>query len=117
MQTPQHVLFVCEGNQQRSPTAEMMYRDVTHLQVRSAGFSPSARTQIEETLLEWADIVFVMDRRVERHITLRFPELLELKQLERLDIPDDYDYLAPQLIAVLTEKLTPFLGPPAMGAD
>ncbi len=95
------ILFVCEGNQSRSPTAEAIFRDAPGLEVRSAGFNPFARTQVEETMMEWADLVVAMDRRVERHLRLRFEQLLAQRTVVCLDIPDEYDYMQPDLIAEL----------------
>ena len=63
-------------------------------------------------MLERADIIFVMDLRVEKHVAMRFAKILDRKQVIRLDIADEYDFMTPELISLLTEKLTPHLGPP-----
>ncbi len=114
MTSKRHILFVCEGNQQRSPTAERMYQQVADVEVRSAGFSPSARSQVEETVLQWADTIFVMDRRVQWHLMLRFCDELQHKKVICLDIEDEYDFMAAELVAILQRKLTPHIGTPVL---
>jgi len=112
MSRRKHVLFVCEGNLHRGPTAEALYASNTGLKVRSAGTSSLARTEIDEELIEWADIVCVLEPRIERILHRRFPDLLAEKKVLVLHIPDDYQRMQPELIAILTEQLTPHLGPP-----
>ncbi|WP_171475952.1 low molecular weight protein tyrosine phosphatase family protein [Frigoriglobus tundricola] len=105
-------LFVCEGNRHRSPTAERLYAATPNVKVRSAGTSPLARVEITDELLEWADVVFVMDRLLERSIRKRFTAVLEGKRVVCLEIPDDYQLMQPELLALLTERLAPHLGAP-----
>lgn len=60
-----HVLFVCEGNLHRSPTAEQLYSTTPEIKARSAGLSYVARTQVTEELLDWADVVYLGNRGLE----------------------------------------------------
>src|SRR5712692_11906152 len=74
----ERILFVCTANVDRSRTAEDLYRDDPRYEVRSAGTAPFATTPLTRDLLHWADRVFVMCEREDRHhtsIRLRFPEL------------------------------------------
>lgn len=104
-----HILFVCEGNQSRSPTAEAVFSEVPGVEVRSAGLNPFARTQVEETLWDWADLVVAMDRRVESQLRLRFEKHLASKRLICLNIPDEYDCMQPELVAALKTKMLPYI--------
>jgi predicted protein tyrosine phosphatase len=113
MPRPRRILFVCEGNLHRSPTAEAVYCSTKGLHVRSAGTSPQARTEVTEELLEWADVVFVMESHIAKLLKRRFPEQTQAKPIHSLDIPDDFQRMQPELVALLTERLTPHLGPPA----
>lgn len=106
------VLFICEGNLHRSPTAERLYSATPGIEPRSAGLSHLARVQVTDDLLIWADIVFVMEKRLHGMLRQRFPKELENKELVCLDVPDDFQFLQPKLFAVLTEKLIPYLGQP-----
>ena len=113
MPRAKRVLFVCEGNLHRSPTAERMYAATPGLKVRSAGLSSLARVQVTPELLEWADVVFVMEKRLKRLILQRFGSLPEGKEMICLDVPVDFQADQPELVALLTERLLPLLGPPA----
>jgi predicted protein tyrosine phosphatase len=112
MARPKRILFVCEGNRHRSPTAEALYSTTAGLKTRSAGTSPLARTEVTEELLDWADVVYVMEASLAKLLTHRFPDQTATKQIHSLDIPDDFQRMQPELIAILTERLTPHLGTP-----
>jgi predicted protein tyrosine phosphatase len=116
MSRPKHVLFVCEGNLHRSPTAEELYASTKGLRVRSAGTSSLARSEIDEELLDWADVVCVMEPRLLKVLKRRFPDQLAGKSVVALDIPDDFQRMQPELVALLTNQLTPHLGPPERGS-
>jgi predicted protein tyrosine phosphatase len=115
MPRAKRVLFVCEGNLHRSPTAERMYATTPGIKVRSAGLSSLARVQLTHELLTWADVVFVMERRLRRLIMQRFGPLMEGKELICLDIPDDFQADQAELVTLLAERLAPHLGSPAVG--
>lgn len=110
--TERRILFVCEGNLHRSPTAEHLYSQTPGLSVQSAGLSPSARKQVTEELVEWSDVIFVMEKRLRRMMQRRFDSALAGKSLVCLEIPDDFQFQQPELLTILTDRLTPHLGPP-----
>jgi len=56
------VLFVCGRDRSRSPTAESVYGDCPDVETASAGTSPDADTPLSAELVEWADIIFVMEK-------------------------------------------------------
>ena len=56
-----HVLFLCFYNRRRSATAERVFAKRTDLDVRSAGTSRDALLRANEHMLEWADVIFIMD--------------------------------------------------------
>jgi predicted protein tyrosine phosphatase len=107
------VLFVCDENRLRSPTAERIYMHRDDLEIKSAGVNFSADKPVIRELLEWADIIFVMERRQRNVIHKRWPEIYNNKQIICLYIDDDYDYMDPVLINALTEKLIMYLGEPS----
>ena len=106
------VLFVCEGNLHRSPTAQRLYARTPGISSRSAGLSSLARVQLTDELIEWADLVIVMDRRLVKTVQRRFGESLGDREVIDLNVPDDYQFLQPELLALLRERLEPLLGPP-----
>jgi predicted protein tyrosine phosphatase len=113
MARTRRVLFVCEGNLHRSPTAQRLYAATPGLRTRSAGLSDLARVQVTDELLAWADVVFVMERRLRRLLRRRFPVTLADREVVSLDVRDDFQFMQPELLAVLAARLAPYLGPPA----
>lgn len=91
------VLFVCTANQQRSPTAERIYRDDPRLSVRSAGTHAAANTQVSPALVKWADLIVVMEERHARDIRSVFHHDLGSTPIIVLGIPDIYEYMEPSL--------------------
>lgn len=104
------VLFVCMQNRLRSPTAENVFSVHPRLEVKSAGIDKESKVCVDGELLEWADIVFVMERRQRNIIHKKFKDIYDRKRIICLYIPDDYDYMDPVLIELLRESVTPHLG-------
>ncbi len=96
-----NALFVCSRNQWRSPTAEQVWRRHPQLNVRSGGTSPSARHTVSNADLEWADVVVVMEQKHKSRLVADFTRLLENKPVHVLDIPDEYQYMDPELVELL----------------
>jgi predicted protein tyrosine phosphatase len=95
------ILFICGRNLQRSPTAEKIFQNIPGWKVRSAGTSESSRRKIQEADLLWADHVMVMEQKHASRIRSRFSNLDWLPPIDVLDIPDDFDYMDPELIELL----------------
>ena len=100
------ILFVCALNHWRSPTAEVLYRSDPRLEVRSAGVRSNAQRRISAADVEWADVIFVMDREQKRWIQERFREL-QLPDIQVLDIPDALVFMDPELQRLLRAALDP----------
>lgn len=71
-----------------------------------------ARVPLTAELLEWADEVYVFERRQRNIIHKRFRELYEKKSIVCLYVPDEFEFMSPDLVAILTEKLERYLGKP-----
>jgi predicted protein tyrosine phosphatase len=110
--TTKKLLFVCSRNKLRSLTAERLFEDSPHYQVRSAGTQPDARIVVTEGHLGWADIVFCMEKSHVNRLRRKFPEALQGKRVVCLHIPDDYEFMHPDLIDELRAKLAPYLTMP-----
>lgn len=93
----QNVLFVCTANQQRSPTAETMYRDDPRFSVDSAGTEAFMSKRVTPERLTWADLVVVMEERHARDIRSRFPEEVRKVRIVVLGIPDIFEYMDQRL--------------------
>ena len=101
------VLFLCSRNRLRSPTAENLFSGRPDLDVRSAGLSPDADEIVTPELIEWADIIFVMEAGHRAMLSRSFGRLLKNKKIVCLQIPDNFGYMAPDLIELLTARVTP----------
>src|SRR3954447_3121795 len=95
------ILFICSRNRWRSLTAEKIYEGFNGYSVRSAGTEPGARIRVTEGHIGWADIIFVMEKRHAERLRSRFPEACPAKQIVCLHIPDDYEFMNPDLVDLL----------------
>jgi predicted protein tyrosine phosphatase len=111
---PCRVLFLCRHNRMRSPTAERIFSKRPDLDVRSAGTAPDALARVNAQMLEWADLIFIMDSSQRRALKRGFPEHPALERLICLDIPDEYIFLQAELVDLLHARATPHL--PALDA-
>jgi predicted protein tyrosine phosphatase len=106
---PRKLLFVCSRNRIRSLTAERLVAGDARFVVRSAGTAADARIRVTAGHIGWADVVFVMEKRHRDLLRARFPEALAAKQVVCLLVPDEYDFMAEDLIDLLLARLAPHL--------
>ena len=92
------LLFVCSENRLRSPTAEAIFSEYEGVEAIGAGMNADAATPVSGDLIEWADIVFVMEKAHGTKISAKYQALLKGERLVVLDIPDHYKYMQPELI-------------------
>lgn len=104
-----HVLFVCSLNRWRSPTAEQIFADYPGVETSSAGTNHNADNPLTRELIEWADLIFVMEKTHKTKLAQNFREHLNDKRIVCLNIPDKYQYMDEALIAILKARVTPFL--------
>jgi predicted protein tyrosine phosphatase len=104
-----NILFVCSRNKWRSRTAETIFKDNQDHQMRSAGTAPDARIKVNEKLIEWADLIFAMEKRHKQLLREKFNEILTGKEIIVLDIEDNYQYMDEELIDALTKSVSPYL--------
>src|SRR5215204_6213198 len=96
-----NVLFVCSRNKWRSPTAEKIFDGRIGIFTKSAGTEVSARIKVTERLVNWADLILVMEKKHRTKLNQRFGNQLAGKIIEVLEIEDDYHYMDPELIEEL----------------
>jgi predicted protein tyrosine phosphatase len=104
-----NVLFVCSRNKWRSRTAETIFKDNQSHEFRSAGTENDARIKVNEKLINWADLIFVMEKRHKQRLQDRFDQLLDAKKIIILDIEDNYQYMDEELIETLRTSVNPYL--------
>ncbi len=105
-----NLLFICSRNQWRSPTAETMWRKHPDFNVKSAGTSPRAKKTVGPADIRWADMIFVMEQKHKNRLKAEFTRMLDRKPIHVLDIPDEYQYMDPELVQELENLVEPFLG-------
>ena len=104
------LLFVCSENRLRSPTAEAVFSEHDRVEAIGAGTNSDAATPVSGDLVEWADVILVMEKSHKNKITKKYKELLKGQRLVVLDIPDNYEYMQPELIQVLKTRVPRLVG-------
>ncbi len=104
-----NVLFICGKNHLRSPTAEQLFADWSGVETASAGVNNDADVPISQELLEWADLIFVMEPNHRKKLTARFTSEFANKRIICLNISDDYEYMATALITLLEARVGRYL--------
>src|SRR3990167_8433994 len=96
-----NVLFICNQNENRSKTAEEIFKD--RFKTKSGGLYNTK--PVTEKQLSWADTIIVMEEAQRSEIAKRFPKQYMLKRILSLEIPDLYHYNQPELIDILSSKI------------
>jgi predicted protein tyrosine phosphatase len=104
-----NLLFICSKNQWRSPTAESLFKSHPVHSARSGGTSNKARIKVNHKLIDWANIIFVMERKHRRILEQNFADSLANKPVIVLDIEDNYQFNDPELIDILKTALHDYL--------
>lgn len=99
------ILFVCSQNKLRSPTAEQVFAARADLEVASAGLNHDAEQPLGAEQVQWAQLIFVMEKAQRSKLQRKFRAQLRGKRVVCLDIPDDYEYMAPELVALLLARV------------
>ncbi|CAN5173522.1 hypothetical protein BH09BAC6_BH09BAC6_22770 [soil metagenome] len=76
---------------------------------RSAGTSDKARVKVNAKLIDWADVVFVMEYRHKEILKERFAPILAGKKSVVLDIEDNYRFADAELVEILRLALVEYL--------
>lgn len=104
-----HLLFVCSANKLRSPTAEHIFSTWPDVETDSAGLNSDAEQQLSTEQLVWADIIFVMEKAHRNKLSKKFQKYLKGKRVICLDIPDEYDFMDPDLVRLLKARVPRYL--------
>lgn len=105
------VLFLCGKARMRSPTAAAITADWPNIETDYAGLSNDADEPISLDHIEWADEIYVMERRQKQCLNTLFGKHLKSKPIHVLNIPDIYAFMEPALIERLKTRLRPKLNP------
>ncbi|WP_267351083.1 hypothetical protein [Sphingomonas sp. GM_Shp_2] len=72
----------------------------------SAGTKHNADNPLTAELLAWADVIFVMEEAHCNKLQPRFRAALGGKRVICLDIPDNYDFMQPELVQLPKTKVS-----------
>ena len=100
---------MCGKNRWRSPTAEQVFSEHPGIESSSAGLSHDAETPLSVELVEWAELIFVMEKQHKAKLSAQFKPHLGGKRVVCLNIPDNYRFMDAALVKLLRTKVTPFL--------
>ena len=95
------VLFICSRNRLRSPTAESVFA--------GSGIETDSDCVLSAEQVEWADLIFVMEKQHRAKLKQRFTASLHGKKIVCLDVPDRYEFMQPELVALLQQKVGQYL--------
>ena len=105
-----NILFVCGKNKWRSPTAEQVFSGHPGIQCASAGLSGDAEVPVSAELVDWAELILVMEKQHKSKLSAQFKPQLRGKRIVCLDIPDNFKFMEPALVKLLERKVMPLLG-------
>jgi predicted protein tyrosine phosphatase len=105
-----NVLFICSRNKWRSPTAEQVWKNHPELAVSSAGTSPNAKRTVNAKMMQWADVIFVMEQKHKNRLKAQFGHLSTYKDIQVLDIADEYQYMDNELVSIIKQSVGSYLG-------
>jgi predicted protein tyrosine phosphatase len=88
-----------------------MYKNSNIYLARSAGTEPSARIKVTAKLIDWADVIFAMEKRHKQRLVQNFNEILSDKEIVILDIPDDFQYMDAELIEMIETSVKDYFNP------
>lgn len=104
------ILFICSANKQRSKTAEDYFAvKFPEHEFLSAGTNlkicrKEGTTELTEDLLEWADKVYVMEKKhldqIQKHTGSKY-----YSKVKVINIPDIYEYYDKALLRILDERI------------
>jgi predicted protein tyrosine phosphatase len=103
------VLFICSQNRLRSPTAEHVFAQYPGVETASGGLNNDAEVPVTSELVEWADLIFVMEKTHRSKLQKKFKKHLKMARIVCLDIPDDYDFMDLELVRILKARVPRFL--------
>ena len=103
------LLFICSENRLRSATAEAVFSEYEGVEAIGTGTNKDAATPVSGDLIEWADVILVMETMHRDKISVKYKKLLKGKKLVVLGIPDNYQRMQPELIRLLETKVSKYI--------
>jgi predicted protein tyrosine phosphatase len=102
------ILFICGKSRHRSPTAAQVFAARPDMETDAAGLSDDADIPLSPEQLEWATDIVVMKKAQIARLRRKFSRHVSGKRIVSLDIPDNFTFMQPELIALLEQKAKRF---------
>ena len=99
-----NILVVCSRNRKRSRTAESIFKNDARFNIRLAGLRDKSERKISDKDVLWADLIFTMEDWHKNWIMGLFRHL-DIPPIEVLGVEDEYDYMDPELITIVKERI------------
>jgi len=90
------ILFVCNGNTQRSPTFEKFFKApqfAAVYDVRSAGIYSGYPYMVNQEVIDWADCIYVMDLEQYKHIYQHYNVVSKMIGVSDQYMPDSEELI------------------------
>jgi predicted protein tyrosine phosphatase len=104
-----NLLFICSQNKLRSPTAEQIFADWPGVEADSAGLNNDAVRALSAEQIAWAHKIFVMEKAHMNRLRKKFSSYLHGKKVYCLNIPDEFEYMQPELQTMLKVRVGRYL--------
>jgi predicted protein tyrosine phosphatase len=91
-------------------TATIDIRGIGKSQNNLWPFYPSAVESVTPAHLQWAEVIFVMERKHRAKLSRKFRSDLKNQKIVVLGIPDKYRYMDSELVELLERLVPPHLG-------
>jgi predicted protein tyrosine phosphatase len=105
----QRFLFICTANRLRSPTAEQVFSQYPDIEASSAGLAHDAVDPLTPEHFEGIDTIFVMEKAHRNKLSKHFKPHIGKARVVCLNIPDDYEYMQPELVTLLKARVGPHI--------
>ena len=86
-----------------------MFARAPGVECTSAGTNHDALNPLTGELVQWAELIFVMEKTHAAKLRTRFGQYLAGKRVICLEIRDNYEFMDPELVRLLKAKVTRFL--------
>lgn len=86
-----------------------MLADYAGVSAISAGTNSDAETPVSGDLIDWADVILVMERSHRSKVAKKFRSQLRGKKLAVLEIPDSYGFMDEELVRLIKAKVPKYV--------
>jgi len=93
------------GNRWRGRAAGQVFSVRDDLGVASAGLDPACGNPLTPDLVDWAEVIFVMEKTHRAKLQRQFRSHLKGARVVCLDIPDDFEFMDPELVRILETRV------------